>query len=191
MNIAPHSSCAIYLQKTAEEADIDLSSDICFDYLPNVLLGEQKFNQKKYRLRYNNKSVEVYECIAEHNTGVFFQYKNRSSEFKIKITATFSKYDNLYLLITSSDLLEKGEVKLRNYVENKFRDDNNDDSVTLIVEPGETGFFGLNAIDAFEKFSYACQFDYHFSLFKVSSGLLSSFEEGGSSLVNKEEVKDI
>ena len=41
MNIAPHSSCAIYLQKTADEADIDLSSDICFDYLPNVLLGEQ------------------------------------------------------------------------------------------------------------------------------------------------------
>ena len=191
INVAPHSSCAIYLQKTAEEADIDLSSDICFDYLPNVLLGEQKFNQKKYRLRYNNKSVEVYECIAEHNTGVFFQYKNRSSEFRVKVTATFSKFENLYLLITSSDLNEKGEVKLKNYVENKFRDDNNDNSVTLIVEPGETGFFGLNAIDAFEKFSYACQFDYHFSLFKVTSGLLSSFEEGGSSMVNKEEVKDI
>ena len=48
-NIAPHSSNAILLQKTADESDIDLNSDICFDYLPNVLLGEQKFSQKKYR----------------------------------------------------------------------------------------------------------------------------------------------
>ena len=46
-NIAPHSTNAILLQKTADESDIDLNSDICFDYLPNVLLGEQKFSQKK------------------------------------------------------------------------------------------------------------------------------------------------
>ena len=186
-NIAPHSSSAILLQKTADESDIDLNSDICFDYLPNVLLGEQKFNQKKYRLRYNNKPVEVYECIAEHNTGVFFQYKNRSNEFRVKITAKFTKYDNLYLLITSSDL-EKGEsMRLRKYVPNQFRDDNNDNFVELIIEPGETGFFGLNAVDVFEKFSYSCQFDYHFSLFKVSSNLMN-FEEGS---INKEEVRDI
>ena len=82
-NIAPHSSCAILLQKTGDESDIDVNSDICFDYLPNVLLGEQKFNQKKYRLRYNNKPVEVYECIAEYNTGVFFQYKNRTNDFRV------------------------------------------------------------------------------------------------------------
>jgi hypothetical protein len=186
-NIAPHSSNAILLQKTADESDIDLNSDICFDYLPNVLLGEQKFNQKKYRLRYNNKPVEVYECIAEHNTGIFFQYKNRSNEFLVKITAKFAKYDNLYLLITSSDL-EKGEnMRLRKYVPNQFRDDNNDNFVELIIEPGETGFFGLNAVDVFEKFSYSCQFDYHFSLFKVSSNLMN-FEEGN---INKEEVRDI
>ena len=186
-NIAPHSSCAILLQKTADESDIYLNSDICFDYLPNVLLGEQKFNQKKYRLKYNNKPVEVYECIAEYNTGVFFQYKNRSNDFRVKITAKFTKYDNLYLMITSSDL-EKGEnVRLRQYTPNQFRDDNNDNFIELIIEPGETGFFGLNAIDVFEKFSYSCQFDYHFSLFKISSNLMN-FEEGN---VNKEEVDDI
>ena len=186
-NIAPHSTNAILLQKTADESDIDLNSDICFDYLPNVLLGEQKFSQKKYRLRYNNKPVEVYECIAEHNTGVFFQYKNRTNDFKVKITAKFAKYDNLYLLITSSDL-EKGEnMRLRKYVPNQFRDDNNDNFVELVIEPGETGFFGLNAVDVFEKFSYSCQFDYHFSLFKVSSNLMN-FEEGS---INKEEVRDI
>ena len=186
-NIAPHTSCGVLLQKTGDESDIDLNSDICFDYLPNVLLGEQKFNQKKYRLKYNNKPVEVYECIAEHNTGVFFQYKNRSNDFRVKITAKFAKYDNLYLLITSSDLEKGGKMRLRKYVENQFRDDNDDNFVELIIEPGETGFFGLNAIDVFEKFSYSCQFDYHFSLFKISSNLMN-FEEGS---VNKEEVRDI
>ena len=187
INIAPHCQCAILLQKTGEESDIDISSDICFDYMPNVLLGEQKFPQKKYRLRYNNKPVEVYECIAEHNTGVFFQYKNRSTDFRVKITAKFSKYENLYLLITSSDLENGGTAKLRKCVEGQFRDDNDDNFVELVIEPGETGFFGLNAVDVFEKFSYSCQFDYHFSLFKISSNLMN-FEQGN---VNKEEVNDI
>ena len=186
-NIAPHSSCAVLLQKTKDESDIDFSSDLCLDYLPNVLLGEQKFNQKKYRLRYNNKPVEVYECITEYNTGVFFQYKNRSSDFRVKITAKFAKYDNLFLMITSSDLERGEEMRLRKYAPNQFRDDNNDNFVELIIEPGETGFFGLNAIDVFEKFSYSCQFDYHFSLSKISSNLMN-FEEGD---VNKEEVRDI
>jgi len=186
-NVAPHSSCAILLQKTGDESDIDLNSDICFDYLPNVLLGEQKFNQKKYRLRYNNKPVEVYECIAEYNTGVFFQYKNRTNDFRVKITAKFSKYDNLYLTITSSDLEQGQDVRLRKPVSGQFRDDNDDNFVELIIEPGETGFFGLTAVDVFEKFSYSCQFDYHFSLSKISSNLMN-FEEGS---VNKEEVRDI
>ena len=186
-NIAPHSTCVILLQKTGDESDIDLNSDICFDYMPNVLLGEQKFPQKKYRLRYNNKPVEVYECITEHNTGVFFQYKNRSTDFRVKITAKFSKYDNLYLLITSSDLEKGGNAKLRKCIEGQFRDDNDDNFVEIVVEPGETGFFGLNAVDVFEKFSYTCQFDYHFSLFKISASLMN-FEQGN---VNKEEVKDI
>ena len=186
-NIAPHSTCVILLQKTGDESDIDLNSDICFDYMPNVLLGEQKFPQKKYRLRYNNKPVEVYECITEHNTGVFFQYKNRSTDFRVKITAKFSKYDNLYLLITSSDLEKGGNAKLRKCIEGQFRDDNDDNFVEIVVEPGETGFFGLNAVDVFEKFSYSCQFDYHFSLFKISASLMN-FEQGN---VNKEVVKDI
>ena len=186
-NISPHSTSVVLLQKTGDESDIDLNSDICLDYMPNILLGEQKFLQKKYRLRYNNKPVEVYECITEHNTGVFFQYKNRSTDFRVKIKAKFSKYDNLYLLITSSDLENGGNAKLRQCIKGQFRDDNGDNFVEIVIEPGETGFFGLNAVDVFEKFSYSCQFDYHFSLFKISSNLMN-FEQGN---VNKEEVKDI
>ena len=59
------------------------------------------------------------------------------------------------------------ELKLRKYVQGKFKDDSNDQSVTVTIEPGQTGFFGLVAMDAFAKFSYTCQFEYHFSLAKA------------------------
>ena len=166
-NIAPHSSCLIFLQKTNEESDIDFISDISFDYLPNVFLSEQKFHSKKYKLRYNNKPVEVFECITEHNTGIFFHYKNRTSDFRVRVTANFTKLDNLYLQLNSNDLKTLKELKLRKYVQGKFKDDSNDQSVTVTIEPGQTGFFGLVAMDAFAKFSYTCQFDYHFSLSKA------------------------
>lgn len=163
-NIAPHSECVIYLQKAEEDSDIDLNSDLCFDYLPNVLLEEQKFNSKKYRLRYNNKPVEIYECVTEHNTGIFFLYKNRDAELRVQVTAKFTKRNNLYLSIASSDL--EGGMKLRKPNGDEFREEGGE-TVVITVEPGETGFFGLSAIDAFEKFSYTCQFDYLFSVAKV------------------------
>lgn len=163
-NIAPHSECVVYLQKADEDSDIDLNSDLCFDYLPSVLLEEQKFNSKKYRLRYNNKPVEIYECVTEHNTGIFFLYKNRDSELRVQVTAKFTKRNNLYLSIASSDL-ESG-MKLRKPNGEEFREEGGE-TVIITVEPGETGFFGLSAIDAFEKFSYTCQFDYLFSVAKV------------------------
>jgi hypothetical protein len=164
-NIAPHSECVIFLQKADEDSDIDLNSDLCFDYLPNILLGEQKFTSKKYRLRYNNKPVEIYECVTEHNTGIFFFYKNRDAELRVQVTAKFTKRNNLYLSIASSDL-EEGSMKLRKPNGDEFREEGGE-TVVITVEPGETGFFGLSAIDAFEKFSYTCQFDYLFSVAKV------------------------
>ena len=179
-NIAPHSECVIYLQKADEESDIDLNSDLCFDYLPNVLLEEQKFTSKKYKLRYNNKPVEIYECVAEHNTGVFFIYKNRDPELRVQITAKFTKRNNLYLAITSSDL-EEGGMKLRKANGDEFREEGGE-TVTISVEPGETGFFGLSAIDSFEKFSYTCQFDYLFTVAKVPAKFQQyskEEEEGG------------
>ena len=179
-NIAPHSECVIYLQKADEESDIDLNSDLCFDYLPNVLLEEQKFTSKKYKLRYNNKPVEIYECVAEHNTGVFFIYKNRDSELRVQITAKFTKRNNLYLSITSSDL-EEGGMKLRKPNGEDFREEGGE-TVTISVEPGEIGFFGLNAIDSFEKFSYTCQFDYLFTVAKVPA----KFQQ-----YSKEEVEEV
>ena len=166
LNVAPHSSCTILLKKNDYDIEFDYDSDICFEYLPNIYFGEQKFQQKKYRLKYNDRPVEVYECITEHNTGIFFQYKNRTTNLKLKIIAVFNKFDNLYLNLTSSDLNENHEVFFKKYVPGKFRDDNDTNVVEIDVYPFETGFFGLNSIDKFKKFSYSCNFEYHFSLAK-------------------------
>ena len=170
-NVAPHSTCVVFLQKSDTESDLDMISDICFDYLPNLLLSEQKFKSKKFRLRYNNKPVEIFECITEHNTGVFFLYKNRTSEFRVKVTAKFNKTDNLYLQILSQDLKTIKYLPLRLYVEGQFRDDDKSREVSITVEPREVGFFGLTCVDAFQKFSYSCNFDYHFSLAKAPENL--------------------
>jgi hypothetical protein len=166
LSIAPHSSCILFLRKTDFDIDFDYDSNVCFEYLPNMFFGEQKFPQKKFRLKYNDKPVEVYECITEHNTGIFFQYKNRTTNLKLKVTVTFNEYDNLYLNLTSSDLNENHELKFKNYVKGQFREDNDTSIVEIEVNPFETGFFGLNSIDKFKKFSYACDFEYHFSLAK-------------------------
>ena len=164
LSIAPHSSCILLLRKNSSDIDLDYDSNVCFEYLPNMFFGEQKFPQKKFRLKYNDKPVEVYECITEHNTGIFFQYKNRTTNLKLRVTVTFNEYNNLYLNLTSSDLNENHELKFKNYVKGKFREDNDTKVVEIEVNPFETGFFGLNTIDKFKKFSYSCDFEYHFSL---------------------------
>ena len=162
-NIAPHSKCIILLQKSDEEADIDMISDIAFDYLPNIFITEKKFTPKKYKLRYNNNPIDVFEDITEHNSGVFFLYKNRTKDYKISVTAKFTKAENLYLKVCSNDIKTLNQLPLREY-SGKFRDDNDEDIVNVEIEPGQIGFFGLSSIDSFDKYNYVCEFDYLFSM---------------------------
>ena len=42
------------------------------------------------------------------------------------------------------------------------------DEILVTVLPGQTGFFALNAIDAFQKFSNNAEFEYFFSLATAS-----------------------
>ena len=161
-NVAPHSQCIILLQKNDEEASIDFTSDICFDYLPNVLVAEEKFKPRKVMLKFNSKPVDVFECVTEHNTGVFFQYKNRSKDLLFRVTVTFKNLNNLYLALLSDDVNGK-KLKLRESVEGRFKEEDDSNEVTLVLEPGETKFFGVKAVDAFKKFSYSCNMDYHFT----------------------------
>ena len=162
-NIAPHSKCIILLQKSDDEADIDMISDISFDYLPNIFITEKKFTPKKYKLRYNNNPIDVFEDITEHNSGVFFLYKNRTKDYKISVTAKFTKAENLYLKVCSNDIKTLNQLPLREY-SGKFRDDNDEDIVNVEIEPGQIGFFGLSSIDSFDKYNYVCEFDYLFSM---------------------------
>ena len=164
-NVAPHSTCIILLQKTDDDAGIDFISDICFDYLPNALLSGDKFRSKKFMLKYNSKPIEVYECVTEHNTGVLFQYKNKTKDMKVTVKVVFNDLDNLYLSIVSDDVKGK-DMKLRNSTAGKFRDDLDEDSVEVTVLPGQTKFFGIRAVDPFEKVSYKCKIDYQFNIAK-------------------------
>ena len=182
-NIAPHSKCIVFLQKSDDEADIDMISDITFDYLPNVFLTEKKFTSKKYKLRYNNKPIDAFEVITEHNSGVFFLYKNRTKEYKININAKFTKCDNLYLKICSEDIKTQNNLILRNYSGN-FRDDSKDPVINIEVEPGQIGFFGLSSIDTFNKYNYVCDFDYLFSIALADN----FYKEEDLNNVDKEEI---
>ncbi len=182
-NIAPHSKGIVFLQKSDDEADIDMISDITFDYLPNVFLTEKKFTSKKYKLRYNNKPIDVFEVITEHNSGVFFLYKNRTKEYKININAKFTKCDNLYLKICSEDIKTQNNLILRNYSGN-FRDDSKDTVINIEVEPGQIGFFGLSSIDTFNKYNYVCDFDYLFSMALADN----FYKEEELNNVDKEEI---
>ena len=165
VNVAPHSKCVVLLQKTDDEAGIDFDSNICFDYLPNVLLSGEKFRTKKFMLKYNGKLIEIYECVTEHNTGVLFQYKNKTKDLKVKVKVTFENLDNLYLSMVSDDIKGK-EMKLRDSKCGRFREDMDEDQVEVTVLPGQTKFFGVRAVDPFEKVKYNCHIDYQFNLAK-------------------------
>ena len=198
INIAPHSNGILFFQKNNDIANIDMISDVCFDYLPNVYLYEKKFTPKKFRLRYNNKPVDIFECITEHNTGVFFHYKNRTRDYKIKVTARFSKVENLYLQVCSDDLKNNNQLQLRRNIEDQFRDDSNEKIVIINVLPGETGFFGLGASDVFMKFLYEVEFDYHFMLYidpekenELKSNNFIDDDFGFGAGPFKDEIKDI
>ena len=164
-NVAPHSSCLVMLQKNDEEADIDFVSDITFDYLPNVLLTEQKFRAKKTKLRYEGKPIEVFQCITEHNTGVFFHFKNRTPDLRLNVLTTLKEYNNLYLQLNSDDPKDE-QLEMFKDINEIFKGQN--DEILVTVLPGQTGFFALNAIDAFQKFSYNAEFEYFFSLATAS-----------------------
>ena len=153
------------LQKNDEEADIDFVSDITFDYLPNVLLTEQKFRAKKTKLRYEGKPIEVFQCITEHNTGVFFHFKNRTPDLRLNVLTTLKEYNNLYLQLNSDDPKDEQLEMFKDI--NEISKGQNDE-ILVTVLPGQTGFFALNAIDAFQKFSYNAEFEYFFSLATAS-----------------------
>jgi hypothetical protein len=178
IKVAPKSQCFILVEKTDEDAGIELNSRISITYPTYVLLGEKKFPAKKTRVKYNNKPTEIYECVIEHNSGVLFKYKNKTKDLKIAAHITFPDMENLKLSLKSEDLIENtGEgnmldVKIKGDDNYKSYDPSNTEfniedparEIVITLEPGEIKFFELSSVDIFESFAYSCQMDYHINL---------------------------
>ncbi len=184
VKIAPSTESLILLQKYDSNAGIDIDSKILIIYPLNILLGEKKGKIKKTRVKYNQKLIDVYETIIEHNGGILFKYKNKTKEFKFTVHINFTDLKNLLLKkhgentnepFTDNDLSSISRKKTPdNILEEDYKSvdpaelniDIEDETREVIIslEPGETSFFELIAIEPFEGFSYENDTNYHINL---------------------------
>jgi hypothetical protein len=70
--------------------------------------------------------------------------------------------ENNEIIETQPNTTEPQESINPDSIELKIEDPTKETIVTL--EPGQTKFFELAAIDVFESYSYSCQMNYHISL---------------------------
>ena len=154
-----NSTCILIFEKCDEYSAIDVHSQIAFRYPLYVILKETKTNSTKTRLKYNDKAVEIYECIIEHSSGVLFYYKNKTRDMNVKINVVLKEMQNLKLGITSDDLGKRYNEINNGKVEKK--------EVTLSIEPGINKFIELKAKNIFESFSYSFEMNYFISYSKA------------------------
>jgi hypothetical protein len=191
VKVAPKSKCLILIEKIEEDATIELNSKLALTYPNHLLMDGTRFPQKKTRLKYHNKNVEIYECIVEHSAGVMLIYKNRTKDLKFSVKVNFSDFSNLILIqgqgensssnkqeIILTENSETREINEKSYANNEPQASINPVSVEIKVEdptketivtlePGQIKFFELAAVDVFESYSYSCQMNYHISLAKT------------------------
>jgi hypothetical protein len=173
VRIAPHSNCIILVEKYEEDAAIEMSSSIALTYPTYALINEKKFLPKKNRVKYNNKLVEIYECVVEHNSGVLFKYKNKTNDLKFNAHVIFDDMENLKISLKPESILEDEEsgdaVESYSYYDpsrSPYKIGNPDKEVVIVLEPGETKIFELTAIDYFDSFNYGCHMNYNINLSK-------------------------
>jgi len=173
VRVAPHSHCVILVEKYDEDAAIELSSSITLTYPTYALIDEKKFPPKKNRVKYNDKLVEIYECVLEHNSGVLFKYKNRTADLEFNAHIIFDEMENLKISLKPGSIAESDEneerVEILSEVEttnSPYKIQNEGKEVVITLEPGETKIFELTAIDYFNSFSYDCHLDYSINLSK-------------------------
>lgn len=177
IRVAPKSKCMILIEKYDEDAAVELSSQVVFTYSTHSLINERKFPAKRTRIRYNNKNVDIFESVIEHNSGVIFKYKNKTKDLKFSAHISFPELDNLKLSLKSEDLKDDRADNDKTETNERVDSYANVDPTALDVEiedpsreiiislePGETKFFELTAVDVFDTFSYACESDYHINL---------------------------
>ncbi len=178
VGVAPYSRLVIVLEKYNTDSTIDIDSNVVFTYPPHILLQEKMVQSRKSRIKYNNKFVEIFETVSEHNNGVIFKYKNKTRDLKITAIIKFTALNNLQITSKSDELdLENEHYResegsnlnsnrlmktLSSDIDYQINDKNRE--VAICVEPGHTKFFELNSIDIFDGFSYDCEMDYHINL---------------------------
>ena len=178
VKIAPYSKAVIILEKFDSDSGIEVESNVVLTYPLHILLHETKSQNKKSRIKYNNKLVEIFEVVSEHNKGVVFKYRNRTKDLKLIAHIKFTHLTNLVLSTRSDDIIfsegneddEKEEtekiIKKKNDLEANFNIKDRKKELVIGVDPGQTVFFELSSLEIFDPFSYGCEMDYHINLSK-------------------------
>jgi len=173
VTIAPHSRGVLALEKYESDAAIDIESNIVLTYPLSNLLTEKKTQVKKNRIKYNNKFVEIFEVVCEHNKGILFKYRNKTKDLKLTAHLKFTDLHNLAITTRSDELVlaERTEEEIKENPEHpvKIADldfDIQDKSMEIVicVEPNQTKFFELTSIDIYGEYSYDVEMDYHINL---------------------------
>ena len=79
---------------------------------------------------------------------------------RLNVLTTLKEHNNLCLQL-NSDYNKEEQIEMFKNVDEIGK---GNEEVLVTVLPGQTGFFALNAIDSFQKFSYNAEFEYFFSL---------------------------
>lgn len=177
VSIAPRSCGTILLEKSQEEARVDLDSNIIITYpIHTILSNPSKFPPTMTKVKYNNNFVDIYETIIEHNSGVLIRYRNKTKKLVFGSHIEFKELRNLKMTLNTDELKQEAlDEQLRDAKEElvddgvvnysdlepidinnfKFKVKDPSKEVFLILEPGEVKFVQLEAVNIFENFEYS------------------------------------
>lgn len=190
VTIAPHCSGTILLEKCEEETGVDFDSDILLSYpLSSIISDNVKFPATKTKIKYNNKAVDIYETVIEHNSGVLIKYKNKTKNLVFGSFLKFKELKNLKISINSDELIKEAlKVQMKKIDEKEEDKDmlveeaanidvndfnlevkNPNTETALVCEPGEVKFVQLEAINVFEPITYSYDSTYMINLAKKNN----------------------
>ena len=172
MSIAPNSTAVILIEKFDEFATFNADSEINMNYPVDYIFMEKHFPTKKTRIKYKNDFLNIFENIIKYPTGVMFKYKNRTKEYKIEITITFSSLVNLQINRSYDNIIELIDQEFRKI--DKRHDNEKTDKILKIIEdnkkvkltlyPSQCMFLEIISIDNYKEFSYKSNIDYNITV---------------------------
>jgi hypothetical protein len=193
VSIAPKCSGVILLEKNQVGASVDFDSSIVITYpIHEIIKNHCRFDVSKTKVKYNNKSVDIYETIIEHNSGVLIRYANKTKNLVFGSLIKLGDLENIKIALNSNELKKEAFLEsktLREEGEDELMDDESvllgEDTaldcnnfnleikdpkteVALVLEPGEIKFVELKATDLFESYSYNLESTFMINLSNIS-----------------------